>query len=148
MTGWARAIRLGLAAIFGLAVCAEGIYTAQTRSSEQEGFIAGIIIGVVLSLVGLLIFYSQLRYENKKLGFVAVGNGIGKCDALGSKVLIGIGSFLIGLGHLALAASAVYLIAVVFRMVLGGEASGIPLEVGLFGGAFCYLLGDAFKKSG
>jgi predicted tellurium resistance membrane protein TerC len=67
---------------------------------------------------------------------------------LGSKVLVGIGSFLIGLGHLALVASAVYLIAVVFKMLSGGEASGIPLGVGIFGGAFCYLLGDAFKKSG
>ena len=57
MSGWARAIRLGLAAIFGLAVGAESIYTAQSRSSEQEGFIAGILVGVVLSLVGLLILF-------------------------------------------------------------------------------------------
>jgi hypothetical protein len=147
MTSWARPIRLGLAAIFGLAVGAEGIYTSQNRSSGQEGFVAGIVIGFVLSLVGVLIFYSQLRYENK-LGRATAGNGIGQSDALGSRVLVGVGSFFIGLGHLAFVASALYLAVVAFSMYSGGGVSGIPLAVGLFGGAFCYLIGDAFKKSG
>lgn len=147
MTGWVSKIRLGLAAIFGLAVGAEGIYTAQMRSVGEKGFVTGMMLGVVLILLGLLIFYSQLRYE-KKLGLRAMSNGIGESPSVGGRMLLGLGSLFIGLGHVAFAVSAIYFIVALISISSHGGASGIPLAVGLFGGAFCYLLGDAFKKAG
>jgi len=147
MSGWASAIRVGLAAVFGLAVGVEGLYTNQMRSPGEDGFITGVVIGVVLILLGLLIFYSQLRYE-KKLGLTTTLNGIGESASVGGRMLLGLGSLFIGLGHVAFAVSAIYIVAALISISSHEVASGIPLAVGLFGGAFCYLLGDAFRTAG
>ena len=146
MNRWTRVFRLGLAAIFGLAAVALGIRGVYSRSSEQEGFVSGIIFSIIFMLAGLLIFYSQWRYENKLIGSTA-SDGVEQLDAMGSGILVGVGSLLIGLGHLAFVASALYLVVVAFSGYSGGGASGIPLVAGIFGGALCYFIGDAFKKS-
>jgi hypothetical protein len=147
MNRWTRVFRLGLAAILGLAAVALGISGAFSRSSDQEGFVSGIIFSIIYMLAGSLIFYSQWRYENKLTGSTAK-DVVGHLDAVGSGVLVRIGSLLVGLGHVAFGASALYLVLVAYSMYSGGGASGIPLVAGIFGGTLCYFIGDAFKKSG
>jgi hypothetical protein len=150
MAAWAKIARLSLAGIFGLAVIAEGIYTAQSRSPGEPGFVPGIIFGLVLSVFGLLIYYSQHRYEKKQLGqsepkqmqSIKIPS-----DGWGSSALMLLGTILVGLAKLIFVISAVYFIIALFALNSGKEASGIPLAMGIFGGGFFYLLGDTFKKS-
>lgn len=147
MAEWKKHIRLVLAAIFGFAVMAEGVYTAQMRSSGEDGYVGGMIFGLVLCLVGALIFYSQVRYERKQV--VTLCNArLVQSDSWGSIALSGIGAVLIAMGNVVLVATAIYFVVLAYSLYSGKEASGIPLAIGLFGGAFCYLVGDSLKKSG
>jgi hypothetical protein len=147
MASWARAIRLGLAAVFGLAVFVFGLNWFFSHGNTD---LARITAGL-LSLVGLLIFHSQWRYENK-LCLANVGNRIGesgvlryrKSRGLGS-VFLGLGYFFLSLGFLALSASVLYYAGGVLHMNSGKDPSWVA---GIMAGAFFLLLGRGFKKSG
>ena len=147
MVNWARAIRLGLAAVFGLAVF---VLSLNWFFSHGNTDLASITAGL-LSVVGLLIFLSQWRYENK-LGLATVGNTIGESGVLNGRksrglgsVFLGLGYLFLGLGVLALSVSVLYYVGGVLHLNSGKDPSWVA---GIMVGAFFLLLARGFKQSG
>jgi hypothetical protein len=148
MANWARAIRLGLAAVFGLAVFVLGLRMCLFSHAITN---VGRITGGLLSLVGLLIFHSQWRYENK-LCLANVGNRVGESGVLRGRksrdlgsIFLGLGYLFLGLGYLLLSVSVLYYAGGVLHMNSGKDDSWVA---GIMVGAFFLLLGRGFKNSG
>lgn len=99
MADWKKHVRLVLAAIFGFAVMAEGVYTAQMRSSGETGYVGAMIFGLVLCFVGARIVYSQVRYERKQV--------VTSCNARPVQKYTGVASLAIGIAGLLISCGLV-----------------------------------------
>jgi len=146
MATWARAIRLGLAAVLGLPVSVLGWWFFTNAPTNL-----GRSFGGLLCLVGLLVVLSQWRYENK-LGLANVGDRVGESGALRGResrglgsVFLGLGYLFLGLGCLLLSVSILYYVGGVLHMNSGKDTSWVA---GIMVGAFFLLLARGFKQAG
>ena len=139
-----QGLRLTLVVLLGLFFIGMGI--SSSMAAGGNGSITIFFLSVVLTGLGVLIIYSQIR-NVKTASRESSGMLSPTVEDTGGRILSAVGTTLTTFGHIVLGGSVLYVLYIIFGNYQSGDVSGIPFGVALFVVPVCYFLGSELKQS-